>query len=105
MPRGIEFLNRREVRSLTGFCPAAIEVDTDGLPPDSSLRKLRPVLDDTIGVGSVIGILRLNPSPTRENACKHGHASGEPKRCSRVVAHLVLPSHSIAQFAASATSP
>jgi hypothetical protein len=84
VPRGIEFLNRREVRPLTALCAAAIEdpntgavaidVDADGLPPDSSLRKLRPVLDDMVRVGSAIGILRLNPSPARANACKHSHA-------------------------------
>ena len=75
VPRGIEFLNRREVRPLTGPGPApiedpntgavAIDVNADGLPPDSSFRKVRPVLDDTIWAGSAIGIRPLSPSPAR----------------------------------------
>jgi hypothetical protein len=107
-PDCVEFLNRRDVRAFAGFSAAAIEdpktgavaidVDADCLPPDSSVRKLRPVLDDMVRVKSAVGILSLNPPPARRNARKYGHGGRKPKHCSRVVTHGILPSLSPARL-------
>ena len=104
----VEFLNRRDVRAFAGFSAAAIEdpktgavaidVDADCLPPNSSVRKRRPVLDDMVRVKSAVGILSLNPPPARRNARKYGHGGRKPKHCSRVVTHGILPSLSLARL-------
>src|SRR5262249_21399218 len=74
LPRGVELLDRRDIRALAGLCAASIkhpdagsisiDVDSDRLPPHTAFRKLRPILFCAIGIGCGIGILGMR-SPCR----------------------------------------
>src|SRR5215471_10276804 len=74
LARGVELLDRRDIRALAGLCAApikhpdagsiSIDVDSDRLPPHTALRKLRPILFCAIGIGCGIGILGMR-SPCR----------------------------------------
>jgi len=75
LARGVEFLDRRDVRALAGLCAAAIvdpdasaisiDVDSDRLPPHAAFGKLRPILYHAVGIGCGIGILGIGP-PCRD---------------------------------------
>jgi len=74
LARGVELLDRRDIRALAGLCAApikhpdagsiSIDVDSDRLPPHTAFRKLRPIPFCAIGIGCGIGILGMR-SPCR----------------------------------------
>jgi len=96
----IQFLYWRDARAFASLSAAAIEhpktgavaidVDTDCLSPDASVRQLRPVVDDMIRVRSAIRIIRLNAPPARGNT-RNQRRGGDPNQYFRVIAHFILP--------------
>src|SRR5262249_48144456 len=74
LARGVELLDRRDIRALAGLCAApikhpdagsiSIDVDSDRLPPHTALRSLPQLLSGGIGMGCGLGTLG-RPSPCR----------------------------------------
>src|SRR5450631_1238840 len=81
---GVEFLDRRDARSDTGFAAAAvvdpeagavaIDIDADRLAPRPPFGQLRPVLDDVIRIWRAVWIVGLNLADGQCHGAKNGRA-------------------------------